>query len=93
MKMLLTVTIALIILLALAVADGIAQVLTSGSTPRSTGEGKPIAQDVVPPIKDGETSAQEEKAIGSQPIEAPAPGVPEDRRTYRELKERAKGGR
>lgn len=56
----------------------------------SSPDRKPVAQDVVEPIKGGETSRQEGVGIGPQPIEAPAPGVPIDRRTYRELKERAK---
>jgi hypothetical protein len=46
---------------------------------------------VVPPIQGGETSVHEGGTIGPQPIEVPAPGVPEDRDTYREIKERAKG--
>jgi hypothetical protein len=92
MKTLLITAIALTMLLVLAMADGIARALTSGSTPRCTREGKPVAQDVIPPIHSGATSVHEDGTVGPQPIEVPAPGVPEDRDTYREIKERAKGG-
>jgi hypothetical protein len=86
-------TMALSVFLALAMVGGTAQSLMNGSAPRSTREKKPVTQGVVPPIEGGATSVQEGEAVGPWPIEAPAPGVPVDRRTYRELKERAKGGR
>lgn len=92
MKTLLSPTLALTVLLALVVAGESSQLSKSGATPQSARERKPVAQEVVLPIQGGETSVQEDRAVGPQPIEAPAPGVPEGRRTYREIKERAKGG-
>ncbi len=93
MKTLLTVTIVLTVLLALAVAGGGTQPSKSDSTLRSTGERKPVAEDTVSPVKGGKASTPECLTGRPSPVEAPAPGVPIDRNTYRELKERAKGRR
>jgi hypothetical protein len=76
-----------------AAAWVIAQSFISGSSPASAVEGMPpIQQEVVSPLKRAEppkgTGATGEPRLK----EAPHPGVPVDDRTYRELKERAKGG-
>lgn len=87
------VAIALVAALLLAPAGVIAQSGMGGSTSPSPPEIRPADQGVALPLTRGEAPTQEEMAEEPKLIEAPAPGVPVDEQTYRELKERAKESR
>jgi hypothetical protein len=59
-------------------SGAIAQPLISGSTFGKTPQRKPIAQDVVLPVKGGQTSTRGDVAGGPQPTEAPDTAVQAD---------------
>ncbi len=86
------VVIALVTALSLVAAGVSAQSSRDGSTSGGTPEEKPAGRGVVMPEKGSEGATTESVTAEPKPIEAPAPGVPVDERTYRELKERAKEG-